>query len=425
MKKLYKLSEVADLLSVSKETLRRWDASKKLPSVRQPGGNYRAYTADSLRKFETLSFLFDEPNAASNVVKPIRAFSVIELFAGAGGMAVGLESAGLKCRMLNEIDRDACATLRMNRPAWDVREGDIAEIDFNEFHGKIDVVTGGFPCQAFSYAGKKLGFEDTRGTLFFEFARAVKEIQPLICVGENVRGLLTHEGGRTLAGMISVLNELGYDVMPPRLMKALFHRVPQKRERLLIVGLRRDSKLAFEFPQPHSVQYNLRDALKAGELYSTDVPVSDGQKYPKRKREIMEMVPPGGYWRDLPLEVQKEYMKESFHLSGGKTGIARRISWDEPSLTLTCAPAQKQTERCHPEQTRPFTIREYARIQTFPDEWQFAGSQSSQYKQIGNAVPVNLAHDLGVSLVRCLNEYEIRKAGQQVIAKRAARLVAA
>jgi len=115
------------------------------------------------------------------------------------------------------------------------------------------------------------------------------------------------------------------------------------------------------------------------------------------------LVPAGGYWRDLPTDIQKEYMKASFYHTGGRTGMARRLSWDEPSLTLTCSPAQKQTERCHPEETRPLTIREYARIQTFPDNWKFTGSVTSQYKQIGNAVPVNLAFHIGNSIVEMLN----------------------
>lgn len=114
------------------------------------------------------------------------------------------------------------------------------------------------------------------------------------------------------------------------------------------------------------------------------------------------MVPPGGYWRDLPLDIQKEYMMKSFYLGGGKTGMARRLSWDEPSLTLTTAPAQKQTERCHPEETRPLTVREYARIQTFPDNWEFSGSVNSQYKQIGNAVPVNLGFHIGEAVIAML-----------------------
>ena len=117
------------------------------------------------------------------------------------------------------------------------------------------------------------------------------------------------------------------------------------------------------------------------------------------------MVPQGRYWRDLPIDLQKEYMLKSYYLCGGKTGMARRMSWDEPSLTLTCAPAQKQTERCHPEETRPFKVREYARIQTFPDDWEFAGGPSQQYKQIGNAVPVNLGYYVGQALVKALNSF--------------------
>src|SRR5690606_36241733 len=163
-----------------------------------------------------------------------------ELFAGAGGLAIGLEKAGLKCVALNEIDHWAAETLRKNRPNWKVLEGDIRDLSFTQYEGKIDVVTGGFPCQAFSYAGKKLGLNDARGTLFYEFARAVQEVKPLICVGENVRGLLNHEGGRTLEGMKSILDEIGYKVVDPRILKAIFYKVPQKRERLILVGIRKD-----------------------------------------------------------------------------------------------------------------------------------------------------------------------------------------
>ena len=130
------------------------------------------------------------------------------------------------------------------------------------------------------------------------------------------------------------------------------------------------------------------------------------KRFTQRKKEILSQVPQGGYWRDLPDNLQRKYMRGSYFLGGGKTGLARRLSWDEPSLTLTCAPAQKQTERCHPDETRPLTFREYARIQTFPDEWQFYGSLSSIYKQIGNAVPVNLAYAVGRSLVNLLNQIE-------------------
>jgi DNA (cytosine-5)-methyltransferase 1 len=403
VKQFYSLTEVADLLSVSKETLRRWDRSGKLYSVRQQSSNYRVYPAKSLEQFEQLQFMF---NGTTHVdVKPNRPYKVLELFSGAGGLALGLENAGLDCVLLNDIDKDACATLKKNRPDWNVVHGDVTKLDFRPYRDKVDVVAGGFPCQAFSYAGKKLGIEDTRGTLFYEFARAVQEVKPLVCIGENVRGLLSHEGGKTLSGMVDVLEELGYSVLSPRLLRAIFYRVPQKRERLLIVALRKDADLEYEYPAPNNTLYTLKDALKKGRLYDCDVPDSPGQKYPPRKYEIMKQVPPGGYWRSLPIELQKEYMMKSFYLGGGKTGMARRMSLDEPCLTLTCNPAQKQTERCHPEETRPFTVREYARIQTFPDDWEFIGSISSQYRQIGNAVPVNLAEDIGKSIVKCLNAY--------------------
>lgn len=413
MKDFYSLSEVADMLGTTKETLRRWDKSGKLIPVRHPINNYRVYRPKDLEQFEKIGFMFREQIECEDE-SPLRQYNSIELFAGAGGLALGLEKAGLSNILLSEIDKNACETLRKNRPEWNVIEGDVAGIDFKSYKGKVDVITGGFPCQAFSFAGKRLGFEDARGTLFFEFARAVKETQPLVCVGENVRGLLQHENGKTIEGMKAVLDELGYDILPPRLLKALFYRVPQKRERVLLVGLRKDAKLKFEWPLESNEIFTVRDALKKGKLYPSDVPLSSGQAYPKGKREIMELIPPGGYWRDLPVDLQKDYMKGSFHLSGGKTGMARRISWDEPCLTLTCAPAQKQTERCHPEETRPFTVREYARIQTFPDDWEFVGPLTSQYAQIGNAVPANLAEAVGKTLIRTLNSHCRNNQHQQI-----------
>jgi DNA (cytosine-5)-methyltransferase 1 len=404
IKNYYTLPEVADMLGKTKETLRRWDNNGKLTAVREPMSNYRVYKKEQLKIFDELDFLFTA-DIEEKAVKANQNYSVIELFAGAGGLAIGMEAAGLKCLALNEYDHWAAETLRVNRPKWNVIEDDIRNVSFKQYKNKVDVVTGGFPCQAFSYAGKKLGLKDARGTLFYEFARVVQETNPLICIGENVRGLLTHENGRTLEGMVSILDEIGYKVLEPKVLKAIFYKVPQKRERLIIVGVRKDIDLEFIYPKPYKKIYTLKDALKKGELYNSNVPDSPGVSYPKRKKEILDLVPQGGYWRDLPLKLQKEYMQKSFYLGGGKTGIARRIGWHEPSLTLTCSPAQKQTERCHPEETRPFAVREYARIQTFPDNWRFAGSVAQQYKQIGNAVPVNLAKEIGGAIIKFLNEY--------------------
>ncbi|MDX1977490.1 MAG: DNA (cytosine-5-)-methyltransferase [Pseudanabaenaceae cyanobacterium bins.68] len=400
---------LADIISVSKATLLKWEKSGRLIPVQNPITNKKEYKTSQIIQFEEVRKMIESNWNEELNVRPVRDFSSVELFAGAGGLALGLEKARFSSVALNELDQDACKTLQANRPNWNVIQGDVKNLDFTKFID-IDLVSGGFPCQAFSYAGEKLGFEDTRGTLFFEFSRAVKEIRPKVFLGENVRGLLNHDNGKTLSAIKSIISDLGYTLIEPKVLKALFYRVPQKRERLFFVGIRNDLvKFAkFKWPSPYYRILVLKDALKSGELYDTDVPESEGQSYPKRKREILSYVPQGGYWRDLPDDLQREYMQGSYFLGGGKTGMARRLSWDEPSLTLTCSPAQKQTERCHPEETRPLTIREYARIQTFPDEWHFSGSVSSQYKQIGNAVPVNLGYAVGRSIISLLNSIDTK-----------------
>jgi DNA (cytosine-5)-methyltransferase 1 len=413
----YTIAQVADILGVSKETLRRWDKNGTLVPQRNAENNYRVYHKSQLEPFEQAQQLFNSKWMDEIAVNPRRPYQLIELFAGAGGLALGMEHAGFKSVLLNEIDRHACDTLRTNRPSWNVVEGDVSAIDFSAYKDQVDILSGGFPCQAFSYAGNKLGFEDTRGTLFFEFARAIKESNPKVILGENVRGLFRHDEGRTLEAIKATIDELGYQLVEPRVLKAMFYQVPQKRERLLLVGVRKDlaKYVEFSWPSPYCRIMTMRDALKKGELFPTNVPKSAGQQYPKRKAEILAQVPPGGYWRDLSDELQREYMKKSYFLGGGKTGMARRLAWDEPSLTLTCSPAQKQTERCHPSETRPLTIREYARIQTFPDNWVFSGPITAQYKQIGNAVPVNLAYAIARSLVRLLNDIEAIKPGARVL----------
>lgn len=335
-------------------------------------------------------------------------FNSIELFAGCGGLALGLERAGFNHIMLNEIDKNACKTLRINRPKWNLIEGDIKNISFKEYYN-LDLITGGFPCQSFSYAGKRMGLDDTRGTLFYEFARAINEVKPKIFLGENVKGLLKHDNGNTLKVIRDIIESIGYTLVTT-LVDASLYNVPQKRERLLLFGLRNDlfKNKNFKFYLPESSGYisTLKDGLKSGKLYSTDCPKSEGYQYSKSKYDVLKLVPPGGYWKDLPLDIQKSYMGKSYYSGGGKTGIARRLTWNKPCLTLTCSPAQKQTERCHPDETRPLTVREYARIQTFPDEWIFEGSLSSKYKQIGNAVPVNLAYYIGCSLRDTLKSLE-------------------
>ena len=316
--------------------------------------------------------------------------TVLELFAGGGGMALGFEQAGFQHVLLNEVNRRCCETLRLNRPDWPVEQADISTIDFSAYRGKVDVVAGGFPCQAFSVAGKQQGFSDKRGALFFEYARAIREIKPKLFIAENVKGLLFHDKGKTLEVILETLSEAGYKVFQPQLLKAINYRVPQKRERVFIVGIRNDIDIDFNFPIPEEEVYTVHDALKAGKLFNNDVPHSVGMTYSEYKYKILAQVPEGGNWRDLPIDLQKEYAGK-FYGQSSNSQLARRLSWDKPSYTLLTNPNSKLTERCHPNETRPLTIRESARIQTFPDEWEFAGAKSAQYSQIGNAVPVNLA----------------------------------
>lgn len=408
MRTFLSTSNLADILGTSIATTQKWGENGTYP-YRSHNGKMGFYMED-LNDIPQVNDMLNSKWEEEMHVTPLRDFTSLELFAGAGGLALGMHFAGFRHILLNEIDAMASETLRINRPDWNVLEGDVHKIDFTPLRGLVDFVSGGFPCQAFSYAGKKGGLNDTRGTLFFELARAVKEIQPKVFMGENVKGLLSHDDGRTLEIIRNAIAELGYTLVEPRVLKAVMYQVPQKRERLILVAIRNDIApyVEFHWPAPYKRIMTLRDAFFKGKLYKKDVPASEGQTYPEKKRRVLSMVPEGGDWRDLPEDVAKDFMGASFYLGGGKTGMARRLSMDEPSLTLTCAPAQKQTERCHPTETRPLTVREYARIQTFPDEWMFAGTVSDQYKQIGNAVPVNLSYAIGRSLMRLFNDIDAR-----------------
>ena len=325
-----------------------------------------------------------------------------ELFAGAGGCALGLEQAGIHPVALVENNKDACNTLRLNRPSWNIIEQDISTVDFTGFTGKVDIVTGGFPCQAFSQAGKHGGFDDPRGNIFFQFVRALREVRPILFIAENVPAILTHNSGQTFQHIQKTLSDLGYDV-EYSVLNSCDYSVPQNRLRVIIIGALSCSGARPQFPLPHVWKYTLKAALYAGSLYETNCPRSPGYSYSEAKKKVLDLVPPGGNWRNLSEDTQQKYMGKGFYSTGGRTGIAKRLSFDQPSPTILCSPAQKQTERCHPTETRPLTVRESARIQTFPDDWQFCGSIASQYKQIGNALPVNMARALGEAAVFYLN----------------------
>jgi len=335
-------------------------------------------------------------------------YTVVELFARAGGLALGLEKAGFESKATLEINKWAVKTLKANRPNWNVIAGDISKISEEGIkrylidNDEIDLLSGGYPCQAFPYAGKRQGMEDIRGTLFYDFAKILKELKPKIFFAENVKGLVSHDKGRTLATMIKVFEEVGYHV-EYQVLNSVDYSVAQKRQRIIIIGIRNDIysivNQDFSFPKAHDKKLVLKDILQ-------NVPSSPCAVYNEKKKEVLKYVKAGGCWRDLPDDVAREYMKTTYFMGGGRTGIARRLSWDEAGLTILCTPAQKQTERCHPDELRPFSVRENARIQSFPDSWVFEGSMAEQYKQIGNAVPVNLAKEVGLSITKYLDRLE-------------------
>ena len=330
-------------------------------------------------------------------------FTTIELFAGAGGLALGVEKAGFHTIGLVEFNKDACETLKANRPGWNVICDDIANVSGQDLEklfqigkGELDLLSGGAPCQSFSYAGKRLGLEDARGTLFYHYAMFLEKLQPKMFLFENVRGLLTHDKGKTYSTILDIFEKTGY-VIQKEVLNAWDYGVAQKRERLITIGIRKDlaGKIQYSFPEKHEYKPVLRDVLQ-------NVPESSGIPYGENKKKIFELVPAGGYWRDIDPEIAKAYMKSCWNMGGGRTGILRRMSMDEPSLAVLTSPSQKQTERCHPLEARPFTVRENARCQSFPDEWEFCGSVMSQYKQVGNAVPVNLAYEVARKIYEAL-----------------------
>jgi DNA (cytosine-5)-methyltransferase 1 len=331
---------------------------------------------------------------ASAIVQP----TFIEVCAGCGGLSSGFIKAGFKPLLINELQKTFCETLRKNHPGVLVKEGTMVDLDLKPYKGRVDILQGGVPCQAFSQAGERKGLEDPRGKLIVQFNKLINDCEPKMFLVENVKGLTTHEKGDTLKNILKLFENNGKYKIYHKVLNAKDYDVPQKRERILIIGVHSSITKEFTYPEKSKNIVLLKDVL-------TDVPESPGVSYPESKANVMKLVPQGGCWVDLPADIQKAYMGEKgLAAGGGKRGMARRLSMNEQCLTLTTSPCQKQTERCHPLETRPLNVREYARIQTFPDSYTFAGSVAKQYMQIGNAVPVNLAYAMAKHIKQFLEQ---------------------
>ena len=328
------------------------------------------------------------------LVKRRRTF--VNIFSGAGGFATGLINAGLKPIACIDNDIIACKTLKTNHPQINVLNKDIETIDFLKYRNKVDLLVGGSPCQSFSEIGLRKGLLDKNGNALIRFVDIIFKIQPKIFIIENVKGLKTFEQGKVLENILLKLSEKNLYKVEWHLINLENYGIPQKRRRLFIVGTLNNLFAVPFFPLVKSEKkVILQDILN-------NVPNSGGITYTEKKQALFKQIRQGGCWIDLPENLQKEYLGTNFYTKGGKRGILRRLSMKEPSLTLLCSPSQKLTERCHPLEERPLTVREYARIQTFEDTYKFIGSISAQYKQIGNAVPVKFARQLGQRVLQII-----------------------
>lgn len=347
----------------------------------------------------------------------------VSVFSGGMGLDLGLEQAGFTIRFAADNMEAAVQTARSNRPDLPIFDGDVSSLDGAQIMqmaqlvpGEVDLLVGGPPCQSFSTAGKRLGLDDAdKGPLVFEFTRLIEELQPRAFIMENVKGLLSasvkwrqlpynnngkvidHWHGSLFRELVARLKELGYS-LGVRELNAADYGVPQTRIRVFLIGYKDGTQVTF--PEPthakgaslfHDPWRTVGDVLK--DLEDDN---SHCAKFSERKLKYLRMVPPGGNWRDLPEDIQMESMGRAFYAKGGRSGYWRRLSFDDPSPTILTEPQNASTALCHPILDRPLTVRECARIQTFPDEWLFCGRGSDQYKLVGNAVPVALARALGL-----------------------------
>ena len=372
-------------------------------------------------------------SANISVVAPIR--NIVSLFSGAMGLDLGLETSGFRTAVAVEINRYAVATLRLNRPKLPIIPRPIEHVSSRELLKEagllardVCLVTAGPCCQSFSTVGSRESIADPRGSLFRHFIRVVSEIKPRFFVMENVKGILSaavkhrplnkrgpgnpplehdEELGSALRVILKELGDLGYYVTYG-LLNCADYGVPQNRLRVIFLGSRDGENITLP-KTTHSKQgengfrpwISLREAIGG-----FDDPNPEYIEFTERRRKLLQMVRAGQNWSDLPTRFQKEALGAAYKSWGGRTGFCRRLRWDKPAPTLTTSPVGRATTLCHPTRLRPLTTGEYATLQQFPSDWEFAGSDQQKYIQIGNAVPVGLGEAIGQSLQKTMKDTE-------------------
>lgn len=355
---------------------------------------------------------------------------VISLFSGAMGLDIGLEKAGLNVLIGQDFDAACVKTMRAN--GRQVLEGDIRNISPEEILnltgleiGEPFMICGGPPCQPFSTAGKRMGINDPRGSLFMDFIRMIDYIRPRFFVMENVKGIMSaplkhvpsaefdkndpdQQLGTVLDVILNEFNKLGYKTIYG-ILDAVNYGVPQFRERFVLIGSRDQEEIFLPMPTHFQMHQDSQYRWNTvGEAIS-DLEHNPGEccSLSTERKKYLHMVPEGGNWRDLPPEIIPAAMGGAYKSGGGKVGFYRRLSYSQPAPTITTAPAQKATMLCHPKQDRPLSVKEYARLQQFPDDWIFVGTVSAKYRQIGNAVPVGLATAIAKAVIATADESAI------------------
>lgn len=353
--------------------------------------------------------------------------NAISLFSGAMGLDIGLEKAGIDIRLCVEFNKLAASTIRENTRI-PLIEKDINNVTTKEMletaglkEGEVELLVGGPPCQSFSLAGSKRGLDDSRGNLMTQYLRVLKEASPKYFILENVRGILSarlnyvpeeykeYDGikdkpGSVLTFLYNEFRKLGYTISFS-LFNAANYGVPQVRERVLVFGAKGSKRIPL--PQPtHSKdgRYGTKEWVTLGEAISGLGEPSHDEYISLRPKQLkyMPLIPEGGCWKNLPEDIQESLMGgwKNGGKKGGNTGFLRRLDRNKPSPTLVTSPTMPLTLLCHPTELRPLSIREYARIQQFPDTWRFKGSTMDIYKQIGNAVPVGLGYIAGLQVLK-------------------------
>ncbi len=306
--------------------------------------------------------------------------TAVSLFAGSGGMDVGFTQEGFGVLWANDIDHWACETYKKNFGDHIV-EGDIADIDIKTIP-KADIVLGGFPCQDFSMIWKRGGINTERGNLYRYFVKIIEEKQPKMFVAENVKGLLTANGGKAVEQIIEDFTKTGYNVTL-NLVNFANYGTPQLRERVLIIGTRKDLGKEFVMPERTHTPETYITASQALMGVESVPHNNEHQNIMPKTRELLKLIPPGGNFTDIPKD-------SPYYVKGMISHVYRRLHPDKPSKTII-AGGGGGTWGYHHKDPRPLTNRERARLFGYPDDFVFVGSITEVRRQIGNSVaPVGI-----------------------------------